>query len=158
MSALAAWPQAVQTKVAWFLRLSASTWPPSAHSRLAFRAGTFTRTDRILGGDGDDTLSGGPGQDRLRGGGGGGAERFEFARHGWNALEDFDAAEGDLIGLASGMWEATHGALDAAQVVGTFGRINAAGDAVLDFGAAGTVVAVLGPGTLDGLSGSLLIL
>jgi hypothetical protein len=36
-SALAAWPQAVQTKVAWFLRLPASTLPHSAHSRLGSR-------------------------------------------------------------------------------------------------------------------------
>ena len=113
--------------------------------------------DLGYGGAGADTLVGGPGFDRLWGGTG--ADRFEFWRgYGFNRIEDFNRSEGDVLALGRGMWTGTHGVLGAAQVVQTFGRVNSTGDAVLDFTAAGTAVVIVGAGTLDGLSGSILIL
>ena len=112
--------------------------------------------DQGYGGAGDDTLVGGPGFDQLWGGAG--ADRFEFWRgYGFNRVEDFDGSTGDVLALGRGMWTGTNGALSAAQVVQTFGRVNAAGDAVLDFTAAGTTVVVVGVG-LDGLADHILIL
>ena len=113
--------------------------------------------DMGIGGSGNDTLVGGPGFDRLWGGAG--ADRFEFWRgYGWNRVEDFDRAEGDVIALGRGMWTGTHGPLTAAQVVQTFGRVTATGDAVLEFAAAGTTVVISGAGTLTGLADHILIL
>ena len=113
--------------------------------------------DMAYGGAGDDTLLAGAGFDQLWGGAG--ADRFEFYRNfGWNRVEDFSAAEGDVLALGRWMWTGTHGPLTAAQVVQTFGRVNAGGDAVLDFADAGTWVVLVGLGSLDGLEGSLLIL
>ena len=112
--------------------------------------------DQAHGGAGDDTLVGGPGFDRLWGGAG--ADQFEFWRgYGFNRVEDFSATDGDVLALGRGMWTGTNGALSATQVVQTFGRVNAAGDAVLDFTAAGTTVVVVGVG-LDGLADHILIL
>jgi len=113
--------------------------------------------DSGYGGAGNDTLFAGPATDRLWGGTG--ADRFEFWRgFGVNRVEDFSAAEGDVLALGRGMWTGTHGALSAEQVVQTFGRVTAQGDAVLEFSAAGTTVVMVGAGTLAGLSDSLLIL
>jgi len=113
--------------------------------------------DMGYGGAGDDTIFAGAGFDQLWGGAG--ADRFEFYRDfGWNRVEDFSAAEGDVLALGRWMWTGTHGQLTAAQVVSTFGRVNPAGDAVLDFTAAGTTVVVVGLGSLDGLSDSIVIL
>ena len=110
-----------------------------------------------VGGTGNDTLFAGPGFDRLIGGAG--ADRFEFWRgYGWNRVEDFDPAQGDVIGLGRGMWTGTNGPLTAAQVVQTFGRVSATGDAILDFTAAGTTVVIVGAGTLDGLADHIIIL
>jgi Ca2+-binding RTX toxin-like protein len=124
------------------------------------RAGGVNRLwaggDQAHGGAGDDRLVGGPGFDRLWGGAG--ADQFEFWRgYGFNRVEDFSATDGDVLALGRGMWTGTNGALSAAQVVQTFGRVNAAGDAVLDFTAAGTTVVVVGVG-LDGLADHILIL
>ncbi|MFC5355704.1 calcium-binding protein, partial [Azospirillum himalayense] len=66
--------------------------------------------DWLEGGDGNDTLSGGNGNDTLLGGGGddsliggAGADLFVFATcGGQDILRDFNAAQGDLIGLAYG--------------------------------------------------------
>ncbi len=112
--------------------------------------------DQGYGSAGDDTLFSGAGFDQLWGGAG--ADRFDFYRaYGWNRLEDFNAADGDIIALGRGMWTGTHGPLTAAQVVQTFGRVTATGDAILDFAAAGTTVVVVGAGTLAGLEDALLI-
>ncbi|MFN3291870.1 MAG: CAP domain-containing protein [Gemmobacter sp.] len=109
------------------------------------------------GGAGDDTIVAGPGFDRLWGGAG--ADRFEFWRDaGWNRVEDFNGAEGDVLALGRGMWTGTHGRLTAAQVVQTFGILDASGDAVLAFAAAGTTVVVVGAGSLEGLADHILIL
>ena len=114
-------------------------------------------SDMGYGGAGNDTLVGGPGFDRLWGGAG--ADRFEFWRDaGWNRVEDFAGGEGDVLALGRGMQTGTHGVLTAAQVVSTFGTVNAAGDAVLNFAAAGTTVVVVGAGTLAGLEDHILIL
>lgn len=113
--------------------------------------------DSAHGGTGNDTLYAGPGFDRLWGEAG--ADRFEFWRgDGWNRVEDFDRFAGDTLALGSGMWRAGHGVLTAAQVVQVFGRLTAAGDAVLDFGVADTVVVVVGAGTLAGLSDALILI
>ncbi|CCC96833.1 calcium-binding protein [Azospirillum baldaniorum] len=66
--------------------------------------------DWLLGGGGNDTLSGGSGNDTLIGGfgddslvGGSGADLFVFSNGGGNdILRDFNAGQGDLIGLAEG--------------------------------------------------------
>jgi len=66
--------------------------------------------DWLLGGGGNDTLSGGSGNDTLVGGfgddslvGGSGADLFVFSNVGGNdILRDFNAGQGDLIGLAEG--------------------------------------------------------
>ncbi|WP_051294413.1 CAP domain-containing protein [Gemmobacter nectariphilus] len=109
------------------------------------------------GGEGNDTIVAGPGFDRIWGGAG--ADEFDFWRGaGWNQLEDFSAPEGDTLALSRWLWAPTHGALTAGQVVDTFGSVNAWGDAVLDFGAAGTTVVIVGAGTLDDLAGSIVIL
>ncbi|MBP2303712.1 calcium-binding protein [Azospirillum melinis] len=67
--------------------------------------------DVLTGGSGNDTLSGGTGDDRLRGGGGddvlqggAGADLFDFSvsfggSGGNDVVGDFNAAEGDRIGL-----------------------------------------------------------
>ena len=113
--------------------------------------------DSAHGGAGNDTLYAGPGFDRLWGDAG--ADRFEFWRgDGWNRVEDFVRAQGDVIALGSGMWRASHGVLTAAQVVQAFGRVTAAGDAVLDFAAADTVVVIVGAGTLAGLPDALILI
>ena len=113
--------------------------------------------DQGHGGEGNDTLLSGGGFDRLWGGAG--ADRFEFWRAaGWNRVEDFSGTEGDTLALGRGMWTGTHGALTAQQVVNLFGSLNASGDAVLDFTAAGTTVVLIGAGTLDGLADSIVIL
>jgi Ca2+-binding RTX toxin-like protein len=113
--------------------------------------------DMAFGEGGNDTLTGGKGFDRLWGGAG--ADRFDFWRDsGWNRVEDFDASQGDVLALGRGMQTGTHGVLTAAQVVSTFGTVNAAGDAVLNFAAAGTTVVVVGAGTLAGLEDHILIL
>jgi len=113
--------------------------------------------DRGYGGDGNDTLFAGPGFDQLWGGAG--MDRFEFWRNaGWNRIEDFSDADYDQIALGTTLWASTHGTLSHQQVVDTFGRVNPQGDAVLDFGAAGTVVVVVGLGTLEDLSYSLLLI
>ena len=113
--------------------------------------------DQGHGGAGNDTITAGPGFDRLWGGDG--ADRFEFWRsNGWTRVEDFDGAEGDVIALGRGMWTGTHGALTAQQVVNLFGSVNATGDAVLNFAAAGTTVVIVGAGTLAGLADDLVIL
>ena len=109
------------------------------------------------GGAGDDTIFAGAGFDQLWGGAG--ADQFEFYRNfGWNRVEDFSAAQGDVLALGRWMWTGTHGQLTAAQVVNTFGRVNPAGDAVLDFTAAGTTVVVVGLGSLAGLEDNIVIL
>jgi hypothetical protein len=108
--------------------------------------------DRVYGGAGDDTLFAGPGFDRMWGGAG--ADRFEFYRGtGWNRVEDFEA--GDTLALARGLWTGTR---TAEQVVSAFGSVNAAGDAVLSFAAAGTTLIITGAGTLDGLADQIVIL
>ncbi|WP_323038224.1 calcium-binding protein [Gemmobacter sp.] len=113
--------------------------------------------DQAHGGAGNDTITAGPGFDQLWGGDG--ADRFEFWRAaGWNRVEDFDATEGDVIALGRGLWTGTHGALTAQQVVNLFGSVNASGDAVLNFAAAGTTVVIVGAGTLAGLADDLVIL
>ena len=113
--------------------------------------------DQGHGGAGNDTITAGPGFDRVWGGDG--ADRFEFWRsNGWTRIEDFDGAEGDVIALGRGMWTGTHGALTAQQVVNLFGSVNASGDAVLNFAAAGTTVVIIGAGTLAGLADDLVIL
>lgn len=110
--------------------------------------------DLAYGDFGNDTIVAGPGFDRLWGGTG--ADRFEFWRGaGWNRIEDFSLAEADRIAVGRGHWLAEHGGLSRQQVVDLFGRVNAAGDAVLDFGAAGTVIVVVGAGGLAGLVGAL---
>ncbi|KAA1052521.1 calcium-binding protein [Azospirillum argentinense] len=66
--------------------------------------------DWLCGGGGNDTLSGGSGNDTLVGGfgddslvGGSGADLFVFSNGGGNdILRDFNAGQGDLIGLAEG--------------------------------------------------------
>ncbi|MGY0793222.1 FG-GAP-like repeat-containing protein [Azospirillum argentinense] len=66
--------------------------------------------DWLCGGSGNDTLSGGSGNDTLVGGfgddslvGGSGADLFVFSNGGGNdILRDFNAGQGDLIGLAEG--------------------------------------------------------
>lgn len=116
-----------------------------------------TGRDVIDGGDGNDTIFAGPGNDRLWGGTG--ADRFEFWRgHGQNRIEDFDAAEGDILALGQALWRTELGLLRPHEVVATFGRLNAFGHATLDFGAAGTQVVLVGVTTLDGLADSILIL
>lgn len=96
--------------------------------------------DTLSGGSGNDTLSGGNGDDRLRGGsgdnvlqGGAGADLFDFSvsfggSGGNNVVGDFNAAEGDRIGLL------TYQSYTVSA--------NAQGEAVLDisgFGSASTV-------------------
>ncbi|MBK1841301.1 hypothetical protein JHL17_28240 [Azospirillum sp. YIM B02556] len=98
--------------------------------------------DTLSGGSGNDTLSGGNGDDRLRGGGGdnvlqggAGADLFDFSvsfgggsGDGNDVVGDFNAAEGDRIGL---LW------FQNCSV-----SANAQGEAVLDisgFGSASTV-------------------
>jgi hypothetical protein len=112
--------------------------------------------DQAYGGAGDDTIFAGPGFDRMWGGAG--ADRFEFYRsYGWNRVEDL--AADDVLALARGLWTGTAGTLTAAQVVTRFGSVNAAGDAVLNFGtAADTTIVIVGAGTLDGLADQILIL
>ncbi|WP_323038228.1 M10 family metallopeptidase C-terminal domain-containing protein [Gemmobacter sp.] len=113
--------------------------------------------DQGHGGAGNDTITAGSGFDRLWGGAG--ADRFEFWRAaGWNRVEDFEGAEGDVIALGRGLWTGSHGALTAQQVVNLFGSVNASGDAVLNFAAAGTTVVIIGAGTLAGLAEDLVIL
>ena len=91
--------------------------------------------------------------------GGQDAHRFEFWRDaGWNRVADFDAGEGGVLALGRGMWTATNGVLTAPQLVSTFGRINATGDAVLDFSAEGITLGIVGAGMLDGLADYILIL
>ncbi|KAA1052536.1 FG-GAP-like repeat-containing protein [Azospirillum argentinense] len=66
--------------------------------------------DWLCGGSGNDTLSGGSGNDTLVGGfgddsliGGSGADLFVFSNGGGNdILRDFNAGQGDLIGLVEG--------------------------------------------------------
>ena len=113
--------------------------------------------DMGYGGAGNDTIFAGAGFDQLWGGAG--ADQFEFYRNfGWNRVEDFSAADGDVLGLGRWMWTGTHGPLTAAQVVQTFGRVTSGGDAVLEFASAGTTVVVVGLGSLDGLADSIVIL
>lgn len=116
-----------------------------------------TGADHGYGGMGNDTIFAGPGADRLWGGEG--ADRFEFWREtGRNRIEDFDAAEGDVIALGQSLWRADYGLLRPHEVVAMFGRLSSNGHAVLDFGAAGTVVVLMGVTTLDGLEESLLLI
>jgi Ca2+-binding RTX toxin-like protein len=112
--------------------------------------------DQAYGGAGNDTIFAGPGFDRMWGGAG--ADRFEFYRnYGWNRVEDFSAGDGDTLALARGLWLGA-GTLSAAQVVTRFGSLNAAGDAVLNFGTADTTIVIVGAGTLDGLADQITIL
>ena len=63
--------------------------------------------ERLFGGDGDDTIDGGGGDDVIYGGkgddsltGGSGADLFVFSEgHGTDTIQDFNAAEGDMISL-----------------------------------------------------------
>ena len=63
--------------------------------------------ERLFGGDGDDTIDGGGGRDYIYGGagdddltGGSGADVFFFSEgHGTDTIQDFNAAEGDMIYL-----------------------------------------------------------
>ncbi|WP_449234853.1 calcium-binding protein [Azospirillum doebereinerae] len=89
--------------------------------------------DRLDGGDGGDTLTGGTGNDTLIGGfgddslvGGAGADLFVFASGGGNDIvKDFNAAQGDRIGVAdSQTWTVS---------------TNARADAVITFGNSDTV-------------------
>lgn len=115
-----------------------------------------TGNDVGHGGDGDDTLIPGRGFDVLTGGAG--ADVFVI-RHlsGRNRIEDFSAAEVDRLFLGRGLWEPWLGALTAAEVVETFGRIVNGRNAVLDFGRADAVVVLVGVTTLDGLEDALLL-
>lgn len=107
--------------------------------------------DTAYGGAGNDTLLAGPGFDRLWGGSG--ADRFEFWRGaGWNRIEDYALSDSDRIAIGSGHWRADHGILTRQQVVDIFGRLNAAGDAVLDFGSAGTVIVIVAAGSLTDIA------
>jgi serralysin len=113
--------------------------------------------DLGYGGSGNDTILPGAGSDRLWGGAG--ADRFEFWRgYGQNRIEDFSAADGDVVALGRGMWTGSHGVLTPAQVVQQFGRVTTEGAVMLDFGTAGTTVLIAGLGTLDGLQDQILIL
>ena len=99
--------------------------------------------DRLTGSSGNDALSGGNGDDTLRGGGGddllqggAGADLFDFSidfnsnsvNNGNDIVSDFNAAEGDRIGL---LWFQSYTV-----------SANAQGEAVLDisgFGGASTI-------------------
>jgi Ca2+-binding RTX toxin-like protein len=116
-----------------------------------------TGRDVIEGGAGDDTIFAGQGNDRLWGGTG--ADRFEFWREaGRDRIEDFNAAEGDILALGQSLWRAELGLLRPQEVVSIFGSIHANGHAVLDFGDAGTQVVLVGVTTLDGLWDALLLI
>ena len=118
-------------------------------------------SDTIHAGSGNDTIWGGPGMDFITGGtgndviapGGGldyiwgdaGADAFLFYRnYGTNYILDFNASEGDRIQIAR--WMLENSGMSGAQIVQTFGRLTAEG-AVLDFGAANTVIHI--PGVTD---------
>ena len=121
--------------------------------RLALGSGS----DHGHGGAGNDTIFAGPGFDRLWGGTG--SDRFEFWRGAdWNRVEDFSAAEGDVIALGQALWRAELGLLRPQEVIAAFGRITVNGHAILDFGDAGTQVVLIGVTTLDGFQDSLLLI
>ena len=110
--------------------------------------------DQAFGGAGSDTIEADRGFDRLWGGAG--ADRFVFwIGAGWNRVEDFSMAEADRILIGRRHWLSEHGVLTNQQVVDRFGRMNAAGDAVLDFGDIETVIVIVGAGTLSGLANAL---
>mgnify|MGYP005847180649 CR=1 FL=1 len=119
--------------------------------------GGFDGNDTMLGGDGNDTLSGGRGDDRISGDagndvifaftgndfitggpgtdtiyGGADADTFFFVPgNEADLVQDFDATEGDRLLLVETLWG---GGLTAAQVVGGFASVNAAGNVEFDFG------------------------
>jgi len=112
--------------------------------------------DRLFGGPGHDTLRGGPGRDTLEGGagddllvGGAGADVFIFRRGGGSdTIRDFDAGEGDLLRLGSGLWPWQKG---AAQVLADHAWSGPRG-LVLDFGADRLLlegVTALDPGAIE---------
>ncbi|RUQ63973.1 calcium-binding protein [Azospirillum doebereinerae] len=83
--------------------------------------------DTLDGGAGNDTLLGGLGNDVLTGGSG--ADLFAFASgDGLDTITDFDAAQGDRIGLAAGQAYSVD--------------INASGDAVIVYGTSDIVTLV----------------
>ncbi|WP_149650835.1 beta strand repeat-containing protein [Azospirillum argentinense] len=76
-------------------------------------------SDILYGGAGDDTLEGGSGADWLNGGSG--ADLFVFTSgNGQDAIEDFNAAQGDRIGIALGQ-SYTVGATSNGNALITFG-------------------------------------
>lgn len=130
-----------------------TAWGGGGADRLYLGMGN----DSGYGGSGNDTLSAGPGFDRLWGGSG--SDAFEFWRgQGWTRIEDFSLAEIDVLRLGRTLWAPTHGTLNAGQVVQTFGRMNPAGEAVLDFAAAGTVIVVAGAVSLADLADQIILL
>jgi serralysin len=109
------------------------------------------------GGAGNDTLFAGPGFDQLWGGAG--ADRFEFWRgHGWNRIEDFNPAEGDVLALGRGLWTQTHGVMAPGQMLSAFASLNTSGDTVLNFADAGTSIVLVGVGSIANLEDHILIL
>ena len=106
--------------------------------------------DRLWAGSGDDTLDGGAGDDTLAGAEG--ADSFVFGlQDGTDRVLDFSLGEGDRLRLDDALWT---GSLTAAEVVGTYGSVTAAGDVVLSFDG-GELLILAGLGTTDGLAGAI---
>ena len=119
--------------------------------------------DTLIGGVGNDTMDGGDLNDVLWGGwgndiliGGLGADTFIFGgTFGFDRVNDFSVAQGDILRLDDNMWFDTHGALTEAQVLSQFGSVSGA-NLVFTFGA--EVLTLVGMGSAAGFEASIEII
>ena len=109
--------------------------------------------DVLIGGAGNDTLYAGAGSDTLYGGGGNDVFVF-FRQYDHNRIMDFGA--GDRLELAQGLWRGQ--SLSVQQVIERFAHVNAAGNIVLDFAEASTVIELEGFSNLGALGGQINII
>ena len=108
--------------------------------------------DSLVGGAGNDTLTGGTEADRLAGNAG--ADQFVFRPgEGADTITDFSIAQNDRLKLDDAIWG---GGLTAAQIVGQFASLQAAG-VVLDFGG-GQTVTLAGLTSTAGLADQITII